>query len=157
MRSDDHWHDLAGRWALARLVRDEGEGKPRFGRVCGELAITEQDGDLHWREHGILHWGGRELTVGRHTILTQRAPGEWWMTFEDGRPFHPFRPIFRVGVGGRAGAAGWVEHPCAADLYRGVVCIDDPVRGQINRMRILWDVTGPNKSQRLVTRLDRQC
>jgi hypothetical protein len=59
--------------------------------------------------------------------------------FEDGRRFHPWRPGEQV------------VHPCAADLYDGWVVLD---RGGA-RLRTLWDVHGPTKHQRLITRFTR--
>jgi uncharacterized protein DUF6314 len=71
----------------------------------------------------------------RRELLIRRLDGSWWMTFADGRAFHPWRP-------GQV-----VTHRCAEDTYRGLV----DLRG--DRMRTLWDVIGPAKEQRLVTRL----
>ncbi len=65
-----------------------------------------------------------------------RVGDDWWMTFADGRAFHPWR-LGQV-----------VEHPCRADTYRGLLVLD---RGA-TRLRIGWDVTGPGKHQRIVTR-----
>ena len=69
--------------------------------------------------------------------MLQRDDGAWQVRFADGRPFHPWRP----GV--------WVDHPCNADLYRGLVDASP------DRLRILWDVVGPTKDQRLFTRCVR--
>lgn len=127
---------LAGRWSLRRRLRDDRVGMS--GRVLGVLLIRpDAQGALHWEEAGELHWGSLRTPVRRHTILRRTEDG-WWMTFEHGGLFHPWRP----------GAV--VEHTCAADLYRGMVRIDGA-----DRMRVLWCVRGPGKDQRLMTGLRR--
>jgi hypothetical protein len=140
--------DLCGDWVLERRLRDELAGMS--GRVVGLLRIEALDpaapgpagGDrtLRWRESGQLDWGPLRTPIRRVTLLQppERAGGEWRMAFEDGRPFHPWRP------------GQFVEHPCGPDLYRGIVRIDGP-----DRMRVLWCVTGERKDQRILTRLRR--
>jgi hypothetical protein len=68
-----------------------------------------------------------------------RIEDEWWMTFADGRAFHPWR-LGQV-----------VEHPCRDDVYRGLLVLDRAA----TRLRIGWDVTGPGKHQRIITRYER--
>lgn len=127
---------LVGRWSLRRRLRDDRLGMS--GRVAGELLIRpDADGSLEWEESGELEWGSLRAQVRRRTILRRTDDG-WWMTFDHGGLFHPWRP----GI--------VVEHPCAADLYRGIIRIDSE-----DRMRVLWRVTGPAKDQRLMTRLRR--
>jgi hypothetical protein len=121
-----------GSWQLTRRVADRRTGQ--YGAVTGTLAITAEPAGQRWREQGLLRWADRELPVSRE-LMIRRLDGSWWMTFADGRAFHPWRP------------GEIVTHPCAADSYRGLV----ELRG--DRMRTLWDVTGPAKYQRLITRL----
>jgi Family of unknown function (DUF6314) len=90
---------------------------------------------LRWEEEGILDVGGNRLHAHRNLAL-RVVDGEWWMTFEDGGLFHPWQ------------LGEWVEHPCGADWYRGRLQLDPEAR----QMRILWDVTGPSKRQRIFTR-----
>lgn len=127
--------DLVGRWALRRTVTDR--LAQRSGTVTGELLITVVGARIAWQESGALTWAGRVAPVSRTSYLALRD-GEAWMTFADGRPFHPWLP----GV--------VLEHPCGADRYVG--CIDVAV----DTMHTTWRVTGPTKDQLLVTALVRQ-
>lgn len=127
--------DLVGRWRLDRLVADRRAGL--FGRVRGELSVQADAGGLRWVEVGQLRWDARILTVSR-TLLMRRSGDGWWMTFADGRPFHPWLP-------GRQ-----VRHDCLADVYLGVI------DARPDRIRTVWDVNGPATSQRLVTRFARR-
>jgi hypothetical protein len=106
--------------------------------VTGELLVVDADDGLRWTEHGELRWNGGRYPVTRTNRL-RLVDGAWWVLFEDGRPFHPWRPGQRV------------VHPCAEDRYEGLTVVD---RGG-TRMRSLWDVRGPAKWQRLVTRFRR--
>lgn len=144
---DSNPRELLGTWSLRRRVADRVTGL--VGTVHGSLDVTDSADGLLWSETGLFVWmlpapgaGGwqspRSALVSRslHLALTD---GLWWMHFADGRPFHPWRP------------GHVVEHLCAADLYRGGVAIDR----RSTRMRTIWDVTGPAKDQRLITRLTR--
>jgi hypothetical protein len=128
--------DLAGSWTFRRRVRDGLSGE--HGHARGTAVFTTGPDGGSWREQGRLCWGGRWLPFSR-TLGFAHVDGAWWVTFEDGRPFHPWRP----GIA--------VTHPCRADTYRGLVVVDD-VRAEL---RIGWDVTGPAKRQRIVTRYRR--
>lgn len=127
--------DLLGDWALARRLNDR--RARQHGTVRGVLRLRRAGEDVEWAENGTLSWQGSDIAVFRHYLL-RRGDGGWWVLFPDGRPFHPWRP------------GSWVEHPCAADTYRGLVTVDSSLR-----WRTLWDVDGPEKSQRIVTRLAR--
>jgi hypothetical protein len=105
--------------------------------VTGELVIADDRDGLRWAESGTLRWGGATYPVSRTYLLREGADG-WEVRFADGRPFHPWRP----GV--------WVTHPCRGDVYTGLVAVGP------GRVRTLWDVRGPAKDQRLVTRLTRE-
>jgi hypothetical protein len=126
--------DLLGRWRLHRRLVDR--RLRRSGIVVGELSIVADGAEVGWREHGTLCWDGREVPVSR-TLRFRQVDGDWHVHFADGRPFHPWRP-------GRV-----IEHPCRADVYRGLI---DATR---DRLRTLWDVTGPEKDQRILTRCIR--
>lgn len=139
--------DLQGSWTLRRRVADRSTGL--VGTVAGELRITVEAGHVAWTETGRFEWTHPGPVPGqwlprrsapiRRELRLAPVDGQWWMQFADGRAFHPWRP-------GRP-----VDHPCAADHYRGLVQIDLDGRG----MRTVWDVTGPTKEQRLITRLTR--
>jgi Family of unknown function (DUF6314) len=126
---------LVGEWQLERRLVDRDTGQ--FGRVLGRTTISPSDGGITWAEQGELAWDGRTIAVTRRLRLLPSAAG-WWMHFEDGRPFHPWRP------------GEFVDHPCADDHYRGLIEVAPGI------IRTLWDVTGPRKSQRIVTRLRRE-
>jgi hypothetical protein len=124
-----------GRWHFDRRVVDNLAAAT--GCAHGELLVTPAEGTaLDWHETGQLTWGGRTVPVTR-SLRVERLDDEWWMTFADGRPFHPWRP------------GEWVVHPCAEDTYTGRVEING------DRIRTEWRVTGPVKDQLLVTRLRR--
>jgi hypothetical protein len=123
---------LLGRWELRRRVADRRAGL--VGAVHGELTLSTVDDGVRWAETGTLHWDGRRMPVHR-TLLVR----DGFVYFEDGRPFHPWRP------------GETVVHPCAVDVYTGLVVVDRDA----TRLRTLWDVRGPAKDQRLVTRCVR--
>ena len=129
--------DLLGVWQLDRRLADRQLG--RFGRVTGWLELTLVGGVVHWLELGELSWAGARYEVTRELHIVRSDDDRWEVRFTDGRPFHPWRP------------GELVEHPCRADLYRGLIRVD-PTR---RRMRVLWDVRGPLKDQRIVSRCVR--
>lgn len=126
--------DLGGTWTFRRRLADLGTG--RFGSAHGTLTVDPAD--RSWSEVGELRWDGRSVPVTR-TLGFAIVGGEWWMTFADGRAFHPWR------------LGEIVEHPCAPDVYRGLVRLDRAA----TRLRIGWDVTGPGKQHRIVSRYVR--
>lgn len=126
---------LLGDWRLCRRLRDQRAG--RFGIVEGSLTLRAEGGLIAWHEEGTLRWNGSRTPISRDYQLRHTDEG-WWMEFADGRAFHPWRP------------GHWVSHPCAADVYDGLVSITGP-----DSWRTLWDVRGPDKSQRIITRLTR--
>jgi Family of unknown function (DUF6314) len=126
---------LLGTWTFTRRLVDRVAAQ--YGRAVG-TATFQADGDaVHWREDGHLHWGGRVLPVYRDLVIS-RAGDEWWVSFADGRPFHPWR------------FDETVQHPCRADTYRG------RLQRSGDRLRIAWDVSGPTTDQRLVTTYRRR-
>ncbi|GAA0225366.1 DUF6314 family protein [Cryptosporangium japonicum] len=127
---------LIGEWTMARRVVDR--SARTYGTVAGTLVVTAFEAGLRLAEDGVLRWRGADLPVYRVSLL-QPLDGEWWMLFEDGRPFHPWRPGTPV------------VHPCGRDTYDGMVALDRDGR----RLRTLWDVHGPAKNQRLITRFTR--
>jgi Family of unknown function (DUF6314) len=134
--------DLLGRWRLERRIVDRPTdgSRPRFGRVRGTLTLARSPGgaDVTWSETGTLAWAGQELAVTRRLVIRRGGDG-WTVCFDDGLPFHPWRP----------GAP--VVHPCGADTYCGLVAVDDDHA----ELRVLWDVLGPAKDRRLFTRCTR--
>lgn len=129
--------DLLGEWALRRRIADY---RSRMsGTVDGQLTLNSdaRTGEIAWSESGALQWNGAIHAVTRTYLLREDSDG-WWLFFADGRPFHPWQP------------GGWVEHPCRDDLYRGLVSITDS-----DRWGTVWDVSGPAKDLRILTRFSR--
>ena len=133
--------DLLGVWDLARRIVDRpvDGGASRFGRVVGTLTLAPDGDDVAWREEGMLTWAGHDLPVTRRLVV-HRTAGGWVVCFDDGRPFHPWSP----------GAP--VVHDCRPDTYRGLV----DVAADRRTMRVVWDVSGPDKDRRLFTRCTRR-
>lgn len=129
--------DLLGVWQLERRLYDRPGG---FGRVTGWLELTLVGGVVHWLELGELRWGGQTYEVTRELHIVRGDTDGWDVRFTDGRMFHPWRP------------GGHVQHPCGRDLYRGLIAVDE----SRTRLRVLWDVSGPLKSQRIMTRCRRR-
>lgn len=125
--------ELLGRWALERHVRDRVSGIR--GRVAGTLDLSLDGEGVRWVERGVFAWEKGRMAMTRELRLVPEGGG-WLVTFDDGRPFHPWRP------------GEPVFHDCGADRYDGLIALDDDAR----EMWVLWDVTGPEKAQRLVTR-----
>jgi len=129
---------LLGTWVLDRAIEDRRAGERH--RVAGTLELSADAPDrISWTESGTCHHPGGPVEVSRQLWL-ERTPGsgeDWWVRFEDGRDFHPWRP------------GQDVVHPCAPDTYRG------RVTGTPAGWEITWDVTGPAKDHTLRTRLTR--
>lgn len=128
--------DLLGRWRLERSIEDRYAGARL--RVAGSAVLERtDDGRVRWHEDGLLERPGAEPTPVFRTLFAVPAPGRdgWAVTFEDGRPFHAWTP----------GAP--VDHPCAADHYRGVVDVEEP-----DRWRVTWEVQGPTKDHTITSR-----
>lgn len=128
--------DLLGEWRLDRRVADYRIGC--FGTVRGTLVLRADGDRVQWVETGQLRFAGVRTPVSREYRLRREADG-WWVLFSDDRPFHPWRPD------------EWVRHRCGADDYYGLVAVGADGR----TWRTLWDVRGPSKTQRIVTRLTR--
>ena len=129
--------ELVGRWSIDRDLEDVRAG--RRGHFTGMLSVEPATHGYRWLNYGSFTWGDYQGSAERQLGLSVRD-GEWWMTFADGRAFHPWRYNARL------------VHPCADDLYRGSVSYDP---SSSDRMRICWEVTGPRKHQRIISRLRR--
>lgn len=121
---------LVGEWQLERRVVDRGLSS--YGRVAGTLVIEPDNDRLVWYEQGTWTMAGRS-----HPFTRTYHISDGWVFFDDGRPFHPWLP------------GEWVDHLCGEDTYRGLLDVGAA------RIRTLWDVSGPAKDQRIVTRLTR--
>ena len=127
---------IIGNWSLRRILVDRRQ--QMFGKVLGSLTVMPDDDGATWTETGTLTWGSFTAPVTRQ-LGVRLIDGQWWLMFSDGREFHPWRP-------GQP-----VLHPCRADEYCGLVRLTDDA----STMRILWDVTGPAKDQRIYTEFNR--
>lgn len=81
--------------------------------------------------------GEHEIPVNRTLFVELRDEG-WFVTFDDGRDFHPWEPGEEV------------VHPCAADTYVGRIELVDP-----GTWTVEWHVTGPAKDYTMASRLTR--
>ena len=124
---------LLGTWTLARVVEDHLLGE--VSHVDGSLELTARGVDLVlWEERATWHRADGDVPV-RRGLRLERTDDGWWVRFEDGRDFHPWRP----------GAE--VVHDCAPDTYRGTVT------GTSEGWSVVWEATGPRKEYRMTTRL----
>jgi hypothetical protein len=126
---------LVGEWDLTRQVHDEQAGLS--GTAFGKLTLAAEGDQIVWREQGTLLWNGSQLRFSRSYRL-RRGDDGWWLDFADGRPFHAWRPGHPV------------HHPCGPDHYQGLIVIDGP-----DEWHTLWDLRGPDTTQRISTRLTR--
>ncbi|WP_338785273.1 DUF6314 family protein [Streptomyces sp. DG1A-41] len=128
---------LAGRWRVARAVRDLANGEQ--GEFSGTTVFAaKEDGGLLHQESGTFVWQGVARPAGRTLRFLPGPGGTAHVRFADGRPFHDLDL-----TSGRHIA----DHPCAADLYRGEFTVRDP-----DHWRTVWHVRGPAKD--LVLRTD---
>lgn len=128
--------ELLGSWVFERLI-DDRHGNER-STVEGTTELRLEGSSIRWSESGVLHWRGEDIDVTR-TLFLQHRPEGWFVTFEDGRDFHPWSP-------GES-----VEHLCGADIYRGcVVGHDDDAAWSVE-----WSVQGPTKDYTMTTILRR--
>jgi hypothetical protein len=109
----------------------------RRGHGGGELRLRPLGRGLLWREELTVDWGdGRPLRGHREYHLVPVGPG-WEVRHADGALFHLWRP------------GDTVTHPCADDLYTGVV------DGSARAWRVVWEVRGPRKDHRIETGFSR--
>lgn len=106
--------------------------------VRGSTQLSlDADGRVRWSEAGTLLRGDLEIPVSR-TLFVELRDEVWFVTFDDGRDFHPWSP----------GAE--VVHPCAADTYVGRIELLDA-----DTWTVEWNVTGPAKDYTMTSTLTR--
>lgn len=128
---------LLGSWALDRTIDDRHGAET--STVRGDTRLThEADGRVRWSESGTLNRGELAIPVTRTLFVEKRGDG-WFVTFDDGRDFHPWAPGTEV------------VHPCAADTYVGHVDLVD-----LDTWTVQWQVTGPAKDYTMSSRLTRR-
>lgn len=128
--------DLVGAWTMTRTIDDRRASERATVDGTTEL-VRQDDGRIRWSEQGTLHSATGDIPVSR-VLFVEPRDGGWFVTFEDGRDFHPWAP------------GDEVVHPCAADTYTGRVDPDGP-----DRWTVRWDVTGPAKDYTMTTELTR--
>ena len=132
--------DLLGSWALVREVDDRLAGERRDVVGTATLALETPD-RVRWHEEGTMTWPGHVVPVTRTLYIDRivdRNESEWDVSFEDGRPFHPWT----VGEP--------VDHPCGRDHYHGLLATNgDPA----THWTVVWDVSGPAKDYVMKTSL----
>lgn len=123
---------LLGTWRFVRQIEDRRNAER--GRVTGTMTLTPEGTRIRWSEHGILEWRNTRNPAYRTLFLVPRPDG-WFVTFEDGRDFHPWRPGTQV------------RHPCGSDLYTG------RIETEAERWSVSWTVTGPRKDYTMTTEI----
>ena len=128
--------ELLGAWTLMRTIDDRHAGEQ--ATVDGSTELVQQDdGRIRWSERGTLHRAAGDIPVSRVLFVEPRDDG-WWVTFDDGRDFHPWAP------------GDEVVHPCAPDTYVGRIDVGGP-----DRWTIQWQVSGPAKDYTMSSTLTR--
>jgi hypothetical protein len=127
---------LLGAWAFDRTIDDRHGAESSTVDGTSELALQD-DGRIRWSERGTLHRATGDVPVSR--VLFIEPHGDlWWVTFDDGRDFHPWT------------TGEEVVHPCVADTYVGRIEADGS-----DRWTVEWRVSGPAKDYTMTTVLTR--
>jgi hypothetical protein len=127
---------LLGTWTMARTIDDRQAGERSTVDGTTELEM-QGDGRVRWTERGTFRRPAGDIPVSRVLFVEPRETG-WFVTFDDGRDFHPWAP------------GDEVVHPCVADTYTGRIEPHGPARWTVR-----WDVTGPAKDYTMITELTR--
>lgn len=127
---------LLGTWDFARDIEDRLAGEHLA--VNGTMTLTLEGEHVCWREAGVLLRHGAEIDVFRTLLIARRESG-WFVTFADGRDFHPWDTTQAV------------THPCGDDVYSGRITVLDPER----EWHAQWEATGPAKDYTTRTRMTR--
>lgn len=128
---------ICGDWRLERDLDDRRAGV--IARFEGVLSMVPEPGGIIATETGAwvdAPWGPLS---GRRRDLWGMDGAEVVVRFDHGGEFHRFVP--------RQTGAADVRHPCGRDLYLGRYEFDLPAS-----WRVTWDVRGPAKEYRTVTR-----
>lgn len=140
--------DLLGRWRLDRWIDVDRTGERWCVAGEAELARTT-DGRVRWSEHGELRRrdGGSRVapdpTPVRRLLWVEHRGDGWWVTFEDGRDFHPWVVDQQL------------RHPCGPDLYLGWITVSVFARVDPG-WTVTWRCRGPDKDYRMHTRHTRR-
>lgn len=110
--------------------------------VTGVAVIEPSGAGAHYRETGRMVMGDGAAFDTQQRYVWQERAGRIFVTFADGRSFHDFDPV-------RGGTVS--KHLCGADTYCGGYDFSE-----WTCWAVTWDVTGPRKDYRSVTRYLRQ-
>lgn len=133
--------ELLGTWTLERTVDDRTTGEARS--VSGDTTMSLlDDGRVRWDERGVMRWPGHEVPVSRTLFVEQRGE-DWFVTFEDGRDFHPWSTETPV------------DHDCPPDVYTGAITVDRDGE-ELQTWRVEWTARGPAKDYTMLSRLVRR-
>lgn len=122
--------DFEGHWRLERQIDDRRAGQTGTFRGSANLRAAGEDA-LHYAEAGQMKLGQGPLMTAERRYHWQIAPDLVIVSFDDGRPFHSFRP---------EGTVAGTDHPCGEDFYT--------VRYDFSRWprwEAIWTVRGPRK------------
>lgn len=125
-----------GAYRVARQIEDHHTGQA--ATFAGRAEITATATGALYREAGQLQLAQGGAFHAERVYLWAVCGPRIAVFFEDGRPFHDFDPI-------DGGAA--TEHLCGHDWYRGGYDV-----ARWPEWQVTWDVTGPRKNYRSVTR-----
>ena len=129
-------NDFSGEWRFARAIADRLAGQALSAE--GRAWLTPGGGGLTYREEAELLIPGQVPMRAERAYLWRFDGAEVEVRFDDGRPFHRFRP---------EGRGDGTAHPCGADLYR--VTYDFTAWPA---WQAVWTVTGPRKDYTSETR-----
>ncbi|MBT8410431.1 MAG: hypothetical protein KJP02_01365 [Octadecabacter sp.] len=136
MRQAEDLSEWLGAYRVARQIDDYRAGQVATFEGTAEISASARG--AIYREAGQLQMAqGAAFRAERVYLWAVQGP-RIAVFFEDGRPFHDFDP--------RAGGAT-TEHLCGQDWYRGGYNVSGWPDWQVT-----WEVTGPRKDYRSVTR-----
>lgn len=135
MPTDRTLADFAGRW---RITRQIAHADGQTATFAGEAAFSPTEtGALEYVEDGVLQMqGGQQMHATRRYLWTDGLV----VLFDDGRPFHTV-----------PAAGGAATHLCPPDTYHVAYDFAD-----WPDWRATWDVSGPRKAYRMVSRYSPQ-
>lgn len=127
---------LIGTWEFARSIEDRLSGEATS--VEGVATFVPEDRWIRWHEDGTWFRAAEPVAV-RRTLRIEERDGDWFVTFEDGRDFHPW--LLRSGF----------IHPCGHDTYAGLLAPGTDAA----QWRLTWSVSGPAKDYTMRTTYTR--
>ena len=130
--------DFVGSFDVSRVIEDH--RAEQTSRFEGTARIAVAQSGAEYVEIGTLIMNDMRFEAERR-YLWRGQGARIAVAFADGAPFHDFDPV----LGGQA-----TEHLCGEDMYRGGY----DVSGWPS-WAVTWDVSGPRKDYRSITRYHR--